>query len=158
MKKFLICWLIFIVTGIGSAFLGVPGEATFVVGGVCVVLYLIFSRKKDKSTSTSSSSQGTIVSPERSSPPSYQTSQYTDYFDERNIPSHWAKARACDRGDHNGATVSRGDATHCHVCGQPFEGEWGDRGVFDGYVCKIHGQWIPGGSYCMKCKNEGLIN
>lgn len=50
MKKFLICFFIFVITGIGSAFLGVPGDATFVVGGVCAVLYLIFSRKKGKST------------------------------------------------------------------------------------------------------------
>ena len=156
MKKFLICLFIFIVTGIGSAFLGVPGDATFVVGGVCALLYLIFSRKKGKSTS---SSQGTTVNPvgSGSSTPSNQTSKYTDYFDERNIPSHWVKARACDNGDHSGVTVSRGDATHCHACGLPFDGEWGDRGLFDGYFCQIHNKWIARGDHCIKCKNEGLI-
>ena len=46
MKKFFICFLIFFITGIGSAFLGLPGDATFIVGGICAFLYLIFSGKK----------------------------------------------------------------------------------------------------------------
>ena len=46
MKKFFVCLFVFIITGIGSAILGVPGDATFVVGGICAVLYLVFSRKK----------------------------------------------------------------------------------------------------------------
>lgn len=46
MKKILICFLVFVITGIGSAILGVPGDSTFVVGGICAVLYLVFSRKK----------------------------------------------------------------------------------------------------------------
>lgn len=56
MKKFLVCFLIFFITGVGSNFLGVPGDATFVVGGICAVLYLVFSRKKKNSSSSSSSS------------------------------------------------------------------------------------------------------
>lgn len=154
MKKFLICLFVFIVTGIGSAFLGVPGDATFVVGGVCALLYLIFSRKKGKS---SSSSRGTAARPSKSSSSSYKSTEHIDYFDERNIPNHWVKARACVDGDHDGVTVSRGDATHCFKCGLPFDGEWGDRGVFDGHFCQIHKKWIPRGDYCIKCKNEGLI-
>ena len=46
MKKLFVCFVIFIITGIGSAFLGVPGDATFVVGGICAVLYLVCSSKK----------------------------------------------------------------------------------------------------------------
>lgn len=65
MKKIFICFIVFVVTGIGSAFLGVPGDATFVVGGVCALLYLIFSRKKKDSTrgrkSSSSSSSSSHV-------------------------------------------------------------------------------------------------
>jgi purine-cytosine permease-like protein len=47
MKKFFVCFFIFVITGIGSAFLSVPGDVTFVVGGICAVLYLVFSRKKN---------------------------------------------------------------------------------------------------------------
>ena len=59
MKKFLICFFIFVITGIGSAFLGVPGDATFIIGGICAVLYLVFSREKrnNKSSSSYSSSR-----------------------------------------------------------------------------------------------------
>ena len=59
MKKFFVCFFIFVITGIGSAFLGVPGDVTFVVGGICAVLYLVFSRKKrnNKSSSSYSSSK-----------------------------------------------------------------------------------------------------
>lgn len=46
MKKLFVCFLVFVITGIGSGFLGVPGDATFVVGGICAVLYLVCSRKK----------------------------------------------------------------------------------------------------------------
>ena len=151
MKKFLICFFIFVITGIGSAFLGVPGDATFVVGGVCAVLYLIFSRKKGKSTDKRTTYSS------NSSSSSYRSSKAIDYFDERNIPRHWAKARACDNGDHDNVTVSQGDATRCYKCGRPFDGEWGDRGVFDGHFCRVHKKWIPRGDYCIKCKNEGLI-
>lgn len=154
MKKFLICLFIFIITGIGSAFLGVPGNATYVVGGVCAFLYLIFSRKNSKSTT----SRGSTVNSRRSLSSSIQPAKHTDYFDERNIPSYWAKARVCADGDHDAITVSRGNATHCYKCGLPFLGKWGDRGVFDGYFCQIHQKWIPRGSYCAQCKNEGYIN
>ena len=119
MKKFLICFFIFVITGIGSAFLGVPGDATFVVGGVCAVLYLIFARKKVKSTDkrTTYSSNSTSSN--------YRSSKAIDYFDERNIPRHWAKARVCDNGNHDNITVSQGNATRCYKCGRPFDGEWG---------------------------------
>ncbi len=56
MKRIFICFIVFVITGIGSAFLGVPGNATFVVGGVCALLYLIFSRKKKDSNSGRKSS------------------------------------------------------------------------------------------------------
>lgn len=46
MKKIFICFIVFVVTGIASAFVGVPGEITFVIGGICTLLYLLFSRKK----------------------------------------------------------------------------------------------------------------
>lgn len=152
MKKFFICFFIFLGTGLGSAFLGVPGDLTFVVGGVCALLYLILSRKKGKSKSPKTS-----VSPSRASSTSNRPSSHTDYFDPRNIPSHWVKARICIDGHHAKNTISRGDADRCFECGKPFDGEWGDRGVFDGYVCQIHQKWIPGGSYCAQCKNEGYI-
>lgn len=54
MKKLFVCFVIFIITGIGSSILGVPGDATFVVGGICAVLYLVFSRKKRNNKSSSS--------------------------------------------------------------------------------------------------------
>ena len=158
MKKFLICLFIFIVTGLGSAFLGVPGSATFAVSGICALLYLILSRKKGKSTTSRGATVNSSSSSSNSSSGSHQPAKHTDYFDERNIPSHWVRARACDKGVHGDVTVSQGNATHCFKCGAPFEGEWGDRGMFDGYFCQIHNKWIPRGSYCAKCKNEGLIN
>ena len=80
------------------------------------------------------------------------------YWNQGDIPSHWVKARACVDGDHDDVTVSRGDASRCFKCGRPFEGVWGDRGVFDGYFCQIHKKWIPRGDYCIKCKNEGFIH
>lgn len=55
MKKLFIGFIIFIITGLASAFLGVPGEATFVVGGICALLYFIFFRKKGHSSSQKSS-------------------------------------------------------------------------------------------------------
>ena len=54
MKKFFVCFVIFIITGIGSAFLGVPGGATFVVGGICALLYLVFPHKKGSKKSSNS--------------------------------------------------------------------------------------------------------
>ena len=48
MKKLFICFIIFVITGIGSAALGVPGDGTFIVGGICALLYLFFSGKKKK--------------------------------------------------------------------------------------------------------------
>lgn len=51
MKKLFVCFVIFVITGIVSAFLGAPGEMTFVVGGVCALLYLLCSRKKYKKLS-----------------------------------------------------------------------------------------------------------
>jgi gas vesicle protein len=46
MKKLFVGFIIFVVTGLASAFLGAPGEATFVIGGICALLYFIFSPKK----------------------------------------------------------------------------------------------------------------
>lgn len=46
MKRLIFCIVVFVITGIGSAFIGVPGDVTFVVGGICALLYLIFSGKK----------------------------------------------------------------------------------------------------------------
>ena len=54
MKKFFVCFVIFIITGIGSAFLGVQGGATFVVGGICALLYLVFSHKNGNKKSSNS--------------------------------------------------------------------------------------------------------
>lgn len=150
MKKFFICLVVFVITAIGSALLGVPGNATFVVGGICALLYLIFSRKKRNSKKGRN-----IAYSSKTSSSGYTKS--TNYWDQRNIPSHWTKARACIDGDHDDTTVSRGDASRCFKCGQPFDGVWGDRGVLDGYFCQIHKKWIPRGDYCKRCKNEGLI-
>ena len=152
MKKFLICFVIFVITGIASAFHGVPGYATFVVGGICALLYFLYSRKKMNSTNKIETGYSS-----KSSSTRYQTSKDTDFWDQRNIPSHWTKARACIEGDHDDVTISRGDASRCFKCGRPFDGVWGDRGVIDGYFCQIHKKWIPRGNYCIKCKNEGLI-
>lgn len=87
-----------------------------------------------------------------------RTIEKTDFFDPKNIPNHWVKARACVDGEHEGVTVSHGDATHCFKCGRPFDGVWGDRGVFDGYWCQVHNKWIPRGDFCTKCKESGLIS
>lgn len=152
MKKAVICFFVFVITGLASAFLGVSGDATFVVGGICAILYLIFSRKKRNSNRGRKSASSFKSSSHRNG-----LSKSIDYFDESNIPSHWTKARACVDGDHDNTTVSRGDASCCYKCGRPFDGVWGDRGVFDGYFCQIHKKWIPRGDYCIKCKNEGLI-
>ncbi len=62
MKKILICFFVFLITGLTSAFLGVPGEATFVVGGICALLYLILSRKKKKSSSHQKASRSSVSS------------------------------------------------------------------------------------------------
>ena len=62
MKKFLICFFIFVITGIGSAFLGVPGDATFIIGGICAVLYLVFSREKRNNNTSSSYSSSSSSS------------------------------------------------------------------------------------------------
>ena len=65
MKKVFVSFFIFIATGLGSALLGAPGDATFVIGIICAVLYLIFSRKKK---SKGNSSSGTsYAGPTRSS-------------------------------------------------------------------------------------------
>ena len=157
MKKLFIGFIIFVVTGLASAFLGSPGEATFVIGGICALLYFIFSPKKSGSTSRGTSQKASLSSSNNSSA-KYRPSKSVDYWDQRNIPSHWAKARVCVDGDHDANTVSKGNASHCYKCGRPFDGVWGDRGVFDGYFCQIHTKWIPRGSYCLKCKNEGLIH
>lgn len=109
------------------------------------------------SSSSSSSSSYSSSSSSRSSSSSYGSKTETDFFDPRNIPSHWNKARVCVDGEHEHNTVSRGDATRCFKCGKPFDGTWGDRGVFDGYVCTIHNKWIPRGDYCRKCADEGLV-
>ena len=151
MKKILICFIVFVVTGLGSAFLGVPGDATFIVGGVCAFLYLILSRKKGRSSSKKTSAKAHGSS-------RYSHGSKKDFFDQRNIPRHWTKARACVDGDHDKVTVSEGTATRCYMCGKPFNGIWGDQGIFDGYVCTIHKKWIPRGDYCLKCADEGLIN
>lgn len=75
MKRIFICFIFFVITGIGSAFLGVPGNATFVVGGVCALLYLICSRKKsNKNTSSSSSSSNSYSS---SNSRVYSTKKYS---------------------------------------------------------------------------------
>lgn len=87
----------------------------------------------------------------------YRPTNYTDFWDERNIPVYWVKARACVDGDHDGTTVSQGNATRCYKCGLPFEGQWGDRGAFDGYFCQQHKKFISRGSYCGECAREGLI-
>lgn len=152
MKKIFICFIVFVVTGIGSAFLGLPDDATFVIGGLCALLYLIFSRKKKNSNKGRKAAKTS-----KSSSFGHGSSRSIDYWDQRNIPSHWTKARACVDGDHDDVTVSRGDASHCFKCRRPFDGVWGDRGAFDGYFCQIHKKWIPRGDYCKKCKNEGLI-
>ena len=52
MKKFVICFFVFVITGIASAFIGVPGDATFIVGAICAILYLVFSRKKGNKKSS----------------------------------------------------------------------------------------------------------
>ena len=52
MKRILIAFIIFFVTGIGSAFLGVSGDATFIIGGICAFIYLIFFSKKKNSSNT----------------------------------------------------------------------------------------------------------
>lgn len=54
MKKFVICFFVFVITGIASAFIGVPGDATFIVGAICAILYLVFSRKKGNKKSSNS--------------------------------------------------------------------------------------------------------
>jgi len=68
MKKFFVCFFIFIITGIGSSIHGVPGDAAFVVGGICVVLYLVCSRKmknkklsKEEKTDENSRRQSKIL-------------------------------------------------------------------------------------------------
>lgn len=115
----------------------------------------------DNGSSSSSKSTSSYSSPSSSS--SYRSSgssgsgTKTDFFDQRNIPSHWTKARACVDGDHDDTTVSKGDASHCFKCGMPFQGTWGDRGVFDGYWCTLHNKWIPRGDYCKKCADEGRV-
>ena len=50
MKKFIVCVVIFFVAGVAAAFIGVSGGMTFVIGGICVLLYLILSRKKGSSS------------------------------------------------------------------------------------------------------------
>lgn len=50
MKKAVICFFVFVITGLSSAFLGVSGDMTFVIGAICALLYLVFSRKTDNST------------------------------------------------------------------------------------------------------------
>ena len=152
MKKFFICFVVFLVTGLTAAFLGVSGDATFVIGGICVFLYLIFSRKNKNSNRGKKTANLSKASSTR-----YRSSRSTDYWDQRNIPSHWTKARVCVDGDHDNTTVSRGDASHCYKCGKRFDGVWGDRGLFDGYFCQTHKKWIPRGDYCKRCKDEGFI-
>lgn len=78
MKKFFICFIIFVVTGLASAFVGAPGEATFVIGGICALLYLIFSRKKRHSSSQKSSQKtSTSYSSYSSSRNGYYTKKYS---------------------------------------------------------------------------------
>ena len=62
MKKLFIGFIIFVVTGLASAFLGSPGEATFVIGGICALLYFIFSPKKSGSTSRGTSQKASLSS------------------------------------------------------------------------------------------------
>lgn len=122
--------------------------ASFVLFGLPSLFFKVKEKEKEVASKASSSS---------SHHSSTHSSKGTDYWDPRNIPSHWEKARACIDGDHDGTTASKGNATRCFKCGKPFDGEWGDRGVLDGYFCVRHRQFIARGSYCYKCAQEGLI-
>ena len=49
MKKAVVCFFVFVITGLSSAFLGVSGDMTFAIGAISALLYLVFSRKKKDS-------------------------------------------------------------------------------------------------------------
>ena len=98
MKKFFVCFVIFIITGIGSAFLGVPGGATFVVGGICALLYLVFSHKKRNKKS------GNSYPSSRSS--GYSTKKYSSEYVARLLSS--GNLYACRFED--GSNMTRIDA------------------------------------------------
>lgn len=141
--------LIFIAITGGDPFDGDNLPLSFIFGFLFFGLPSLFFQVKDKKETKSKNNAETSRL--------YRPQKAADYWNPQNIPSHWVKARACVDGDHDGTTVSGGDATRCFKCGRPFEGSWGDRGVFDGYFCQVHKKWIPRGDYCLKCKNEGLI-
>ena len=94
MKKAVICFFVFVFTGLASAFLGVPGDGTFIVGAICAILYLVFSRKKGNNKSNSSYSSS------RSS--GYSTKKYSSEDVARLLSS--GNLYACRFEDGSGMT------------------------------------------------------
>lgn len=148
MLRFIICFLVFCLTGVLADEMGSPVSGIIVGAVFAFLVFKLMGKNKKKSAKKNTSSSSRNSS-------SYSSSKRTDFFDESNLPSFWVRARACD--SHDTVTISRGDATHCHKCGKHFDGSWGDRGVFDGHFCQRHNKWIPLGDYCMKCANEGVV-
>ena len=147
MLRFIICFFVFVLTGVAADEMGSPVSGV-IIGAICAFLvYKLMGKKKSAKPSKSVSSHGGSRS---------SHGEETDFFDESNLPSFWVRARACD--SHDNVTVSKGNATHCFKCGKPFDGSWGDRGVFDGHFCQRHRKWIPLGDHCQQCANEGLIS
>ena len=81
MKKAVICFFVFVITGLSSAFLGVSGDMTFVIGTISALLYLVFSRKKKDSNRGRNSSS------------SYSSSSSHDYSTKKSSSEDVARLK-----------------------------------------------------------------